>query len=213
LTVRRLAVVTAGLSQPSTTRLLGDQLAAATEDALQARGVDVEVHLVELRDHAHDLMNNLLTGFASSDLRETLDAIRGADGLIVVTPIFNASYSGLFKVFADVLEADALTAKPVLIAATGGTSRHSLALDHAVRPLFVYLHAVVVPTGVFAASQDWGTGTSRGAAALTERVARAAGELAGLMVSAVTVRPPDPYDDPVPFGSLLPSYPNDPTLR
>jgi FMN reductase len=210
LTVRKLAVVTAGLSQPSTTRLLGDQLTAATEGALRARSVEVEVQLVELRDHAHDLMNNLLTGFASSELRETLAAIRGADGLIVVTPIFNASYSGLFKVFADILEADALTAKPVLIAATGGTSRHSLALDHAVRPLFVYLHAVVVPTGVFAASEDWGTGTSRGAAALTERVERAAGELAGLMVNAVTVRPSDPYDDPVPFGSLLPSYPNDP---
>ena len=213
MTVRKLAVVTAGLSQPSTTRLLGDQLAAATEAALRAMGIEVEVQIVELRDHAHDLMNNLLTGFASSKLREALDAIRAADGLIVVTPIFNASYSGLFKVFCDVLEADALTAKPVLIAATGGTARHSLALDHAVRPLFVYLHAVVVPTGVFAASEDWGSGTTHGASALGQRVERAAGELAGLMVNAATVRPPDPYDDPVPFGSLLSSYPNDPTLR
>lgn len=203
MTVRKLTVVTAGLSQPSTTRLLGDQLAAETARSLQARGVEVEIQLVELRDHAHELMNNLLTGFPSSDLRATLDAVRRADGLIVVTPIFNASYSGLFKVFSDVLDADALTGMPVLIAATGGTARHSMALDHALRPLFVYLHAVVVPTGVFAASEDWGTGTAHGASALTERVERAAGELAGLMLSRATAPPPDPYDDPVPFASLL----------
>jgi FMN reductase len=203
VTVRKLAVVTAGLSQPSTTRLLGDQLAAATERALRARGVEVETHLVELRNHAVDLMNNLLTGFPSPDLRTTLDTVTGADGLIVVTPIFNASYSGLFKVFSDVLDADALSGRPVLIAATGGTARHSLALDHAVRPLFAYLHAVVVPTGVFAASQDWGTGHTHGATELAQRVDRAAAELAGLMAGAATAPPPDPFDDPVPFESLL----------
>jgi FMN reductase len=213
VTTANLAVVTAGVSQPSTTRLLGDQLAAATERALQARRVEVKIGVVELRDHALDLMNNLLTGFPSPDLRATLDTVDAADGLIVVTPIFNASYSGLFKVFCDVLDANALAGKPVLIAATGGTARHSLALDHAVRPLFAYLHAVVVPTGVFAASEDWGTGHTHGATALAQRVDRAATELAQLMVGAAISPPPDPFDDPVPFGSLLTSYPNDPTLR
>lgn len=81
-----------------------------------------------------------------------------ADGLIVVTPVFAASYSGLFKSFFDVIDPDALSGKPVLIAATGGTARHSLVLEHAVRPLFAYLRAVVVPTAVFAASEDWGSG-------------------------------------------------------
>lgn len=84
-----------------------------------------------------------------------------------MTPIFTASYSGLFKTFFDVVEADALTDKPVLIAATGGTERHSLALEHALRPLFTYLRAVVVPTAVYAASSDWGSGDGGGMASGT----------------------------------------------
>ena len=80
-----------------------------------------------------------------------------ADALIAVSPIFSGSYSGLFKTFFDVLEPETLAGKPVLIGATGGTARHSLALEHALRPLFSYLHAVVVPTAVYAAPEDWGT--------------------------------------------------------
>lgn len=99
----------------------------------------------------------------------------GADALIVVTPVFSASYSGLFKSFFDVLDKDALAGKPVLIAATGGSARHSLVLDHALRPLFSYLRAVVVPTGVYAASEDWG------AEGLDGRIERAAGELVALL--------------------------------
>ena len=79
----------------------------------------------------------------------------GADGLIAVTPIFTTCYCGLFKSFFDVLDTDALAGMPVLIGATAGTARHSLALDYALRPMFTYLHAVVVPTGVFAATEDW----------------------------------------------------------
>ena len=92
--------------------------------------------------------------------------------------MFSASYSGLFKTFVDVLEPGMLDGKPVLIAATGGTARHSLVLDHALRPLFSYLQAVVVPTGVFAASEDFGS-TDEGH--LDKRIRRAAGELAGLL--------------------------------
>ena len=104
-----------------------------------------------------------------------LTSVTGADGLIAVTPIFSTSYSGLFKSFVDVLDPQSLTGMPVLLGATGGTERHSLAIDYAMRPLFTYLHAVPVPTGVYAASSDWGsadgrlarrTGSSRGAAEL-----------------------------------------------
>jgi FMN reductase len=91
----------------------------------------------------------------------------------------------------------------VLIAATGGTARHSLALDHAVRPLFVYLHAVVVPTAVFAAAEDWGTGGTSGGSALATRIDRAASELSALMYTGSVASGPDPYDDPIPFDSLL----------
>ncbi len=123
-----------------------------------------------------------------------------ADGLIVVTPVFSASYSGLFKSFFDVIEPDALTGMPVLIAATGGTARHSLVLDHALRPLFAHLRAVVVPTGVYAASEDWG------AEGLDGRIERAAGELAGLMAGLAAGRPAAKDDGGlavVPFAEQL----------
>ncbi len=132
---RRVVVVTAGLSQPSSTRLLADRLAAATERLLRAARVEPALEIVELRDYAQDLTNNLVAGFPSPRLRAVIDHVIHADGLIAVTPIFNASYSGLFKLFFDVLERDSLDGKPVLIGATGGTRRHSLALEHAVRPM------------------------------------------------------------------------------
>ncbi|MEV5787860.1 FMN reductase [Streptomyces sp. NPDC052287] len=166
----RLVVVSAGLSVPSSTRLLADRLAAAT-----VRGSAARVEVVELRDLAVEIAHNLTNGFPGRALGSALDAVTAADGLIVVTPVFSASYSGLFKSFFDVLDKDALAGKPVLIAATGGSSRHSLVTEHALRPLFAYLRAVVVPTAVYAASEDWG------AEGLAERIDRAAGELAALM--------------------------------
>jgi FMN reductase len=202
MTLRRLAVVTAGLSEPSSTRLLADQLAAATRKALEQRGSEVDVEVVELRDHAHELTNNLLTGFPAENLRKAIGRVVEADGLIAVSPIFNASYSGLFKLFFDVLETGSLAGKPVLIAATGGTARHSLALEHAMRPMFAYLRSVVVPTAVYAASEDWGTGGA-GHRALAERVELAAGELATLIGTYTLPAPRDPYAEPTPFGDLL----------
>lgn len=202
MTTRTLAVVSGGLRQPSSTRLLADRLAAATVAALRDLDVDTTVEVVELRDHAHDLTNHLLTGFASDELRAAEDTVAGADGVIAVTPIFSASYTGLFKTFFDVLEEDALAGVPVLIAATAGTERHSLALDHALRPLFAYLRAVVVPTGVFAASGDWGVGGDAGGA-LASRIDRAAAQLAALVAGAPPREVADPYDAPTPFEQLL----------
>lgn len=195
----KLVVVSAGLSVPSSTRLLGDRLAAAV-----GRTADVDVHLVELRELAVEIAQNFTNGFPGRALAAAQEAVAAADGLIVVTPVFSASYSGLFKSFFDVLEPETLAGKPVLIAATGGTARHSLVLEHALRPLFAYLKAVVVPTGVYAASEDWG------AEGLDGRIERAAGELAGLMsgLSAVrgAARPSpsaDGFEDVVPFEERL----------
>ncbi|WP_368499592.1 FMN reductase [Herbiconiux sp. A18JL235] len=176
---KRLVELSAGLSQPSSTRLLADRLAEATVSDLAGRGVDVELTVIELRDLAQDITNNLLTGFPSAKLQAALDAVAGADGLIAVSPVFTASYSGLFKSFFDVIDNTALTGLPVLIAATGGTPRHSLVLDHAMRPLFGYLRAPVLPTSVFAAAEDWGSGAADdGFPTLPDRIHRAAGELA-----------------------------------
>ena len=201
MSTRTLAVVTAGLSTPSSTRLLADRLTAAAVDALGRRGVTATVEVVELREHARDLADNLLTGFPNDALRAAVDTVAGADGLIAVTPIFSGSYSGLFKTFFDVLDKDALTGTPVLMGATAGTARHSLALEHALRPLFSYLRAVVVPTAVFASTDDW---AGHGDSALRDRSTRAADELAELVASRPAAAPADPFGDPATsFGDLL----------
>lgn len=179
-TTRTIAVVSAGLSQPSSTRLLADRLTDAAVARLADDGVETEVTVIELRDLAQDITNNLLTGFPSPRLDAAIQALTTADGAILVTPIFSTSYSGLFKSFIDVLDPQSLTGLPVLIGATGGTERHSLALDYAIRPLFAYLRAVVAPTGVYAASSDWGS-VDAAAGGLPERIGRAAGELAALV--------------------------------
>ncbi|MHC5264184.1 CE1759 family FMN reductase [Streptomyces sp. UC4497] len=166
----KLVVVSAGLSAPSSTRLLADRLAAATTER-----VDAEVEVLELRDYATEIAQHFVTGFPPARLAAALDAVAAADGLIAVTPVFSASYSGLFKSFFDLIDKDALTAKPVLVGATGGTARHSLVTEHALRPLFTYLRAVVLPTAVYAASEDWGE------EGLAARIARAGGELARFM--------------------------------
>ena len=197
---RNIVVVSAGLANPSSTRLLADQLAAATDVALRARGDAADIRVIELRELAHPLADHLLTGFASGALAEAIETVRHADGLIVVTPVFAASYSGLFKMFFEVLEQDLLRGKPVLLAATAGTARHSLVLEHALRPLFSYLKAITVPTAVFAATEDFG-GTNSGE--FTSRIATAADELAGLVVGSLRAVPEDPFANVTPFDQLL----------
>lgn len=197
---RTIAVVTAGLSRPSSTRLLADRLAEATDRALRLRDEQVEIAVVELRELAHDITDHLLTGFPSPRLAKALGTVTTADGVIAVTPVFSASYSGLFKSFFDVLEDGALDGTPVLVAATAGTARHSLVLEFAMRPLFAYLRAVVVPTAVFAATEDFGSNTS---GTLADRVDRAARELAGLAVGTRPRALADPFENSTPFEDLL----------
>ena len=194
----RVAVVSAGVNQPSSTRLLADRLAAATDRALRLTGEQLSVDVVELRPLAQDITDAVLTGFPSGALAEAVATVRGADALIAVTPVFTASYSGLFKSFVDVLEDGALAGKPVLLAATAGTARHSLVLEFAMRPLFAYLRADVVPTAVFAATDDFGSD-----AGLSERVDRAARELADAVVGRPRAAATDPFDETVPFAQLL----------
>lgn len=200
---RKLVVVSAGLSQPSSTRLLADRLAGATVKRLADDGITAEVRVVELRDLAQDITNNLLTGFAAPKLAAAIEALTASDGAIFVTPIFTTSYSGLFKSFIDVLDPDALTGLPVLLGATGGTERHSLALEYAMRPLFSYLHAVVPATTVYAASSDWGSTGDASTGGLPERIDRAAGELAALVrVADRSARVRDPFALPAGFSPV-----------
>jgi FMN reductase len=195
----KLVVVTAGLTQPSSTRLLADRLSEAAGRRLPEAG---KPRVIELRELAVDIANVFVTGFPNARLREVIEAVTEADGLIAVTPIFSGSYSGLFKSFFDVLDNTALAGKPVLIAATGGTARHSLALEHALRPLFAYLRAVVVPTAVYAASEDWGGGRDAFTDGLGERIERAAEELADLLLRRAP-RAREEQEEVVPFEEQL----------
>lgn len=198
MTHRVLTVVSGGLRSPSTTRLLADQLGAAAHAAIASIGDDVEVRQVELRDHAHAITDALLTGFPTGRLRTAVKDVTGADALVVVTPVFQGSYGGLFKSFVDLVEAGTIRGVPVLLAATGGTERHSLVIEHALRPLFSYLGALTVPTGVYAATSDFG---GEGAPRLAERIDRAAGELAALVSGAARRTAIEP--EVVPFEDML----------
>ncbi|MFC4533654.1 FMN reductase [Sphaerisporangium dianthi] len=200
---RTIAVVSAGLRRPSSTRLLADRLAASAERELRESGDEVETRVIEVREHGHDLVDNLVSGYPGSKLQDALETVIGADGLIAVTPTLAATNSGLFKTFfevLDLLDDHALADKPVLIGATGGTARHSLMLENAVRPLFTYLRGVVVPTSVFAAPEDWG-----GAAApdlLAQRIDRAAAQFA-TEIGRRGARGAHDLFAPTPFADLL----------
>jgi FMN reductase len=181
MNAKKIVVVSAGLGTPSSSRLLADQLGEATVRRSAVLGIETEVTAYELRDFAVDIANNFVTGYAAPRLAQAIAAVEEADALIVVSPVFSASYSGLFKSFIDLLDNKSLDGKPVLLGVTGGSERHSMVLDFAMRPLFAYLRARIVPTGVFAGPMDWGQGDDGDAASaggLGSRIERAAAELA-----------------------------------
>lgn len=174
----KLAIITGGLREPSSTRLLADRLATAVTRELEQHGEQVEASFVELRPLGHLIMDAMLTGFTKDELESAFRTVADADGIIAVTPAFNASFSGLFKSFFDVLPEQTLSDLPVLIGATGGTERHSLVLEHALRPMLTYLHAIVSPRAVYAATSDFGSPTG---AALAERITDAAADFSRLL--------------------------------
>ncbi|GAA4288967.1 FMN reductase [Georgenia daeguensis] len=199
---RTIVAVSAGLGQPSSTRLLADRLSEAAVAELQARGVSATVENVELRDVAHEIVNAMLTGFPTGALREVLEKVTAADGLVLVTPLFTTTYSGLFKSFVDILDKDSLTDMPILLGATGGTPRHSLALEYSVRPLFTYLRADVATTSVFAATDDW-AGEADTVNPLPSRIRRAGRELAEKVAARQNGGLADLYDDVPSFDQMF----------
>lgn len=198
---RSIVAISAGLGAPSSTRLLTDRLTEATIRGLAELGIEADVETVELREVAHAIADNLVTGFANSTLRPLLSTVANADAVIAVTPTFNASYSGLFKSFFDVLDEGTLADRPVLIGATGGTARHSLVLDHAMRPMFNYLHAVVAPTGVYAATEEWGGPDAE--TGLAKRIERAGRELAALVAAREPAAQADAFATATSFEDLF----------
>jgi FMN reductase len=173
----KLAVVSAGTSDPSSTRLLADRIAErAVALAAEHRSV-VPVSVIELRELAADISTALVSQLVTPKLQQAITVLGQADGIIAATPVYKAGPSGLFTSFFGVLDNDLLIAKPVVLAATAGTARHALVADEAIRPMFAYLRTMTAPTSLFAAPEDWRD------PALATRIDRAALELVLLMES------------------------------
>lgn len=171
-----LAVLSAGVTSPSMTGRLADNLAQATAKQLADYGITAELKVVELRHLAVDLARTLTEpGFCSPKVKETQALLARCDGLIACTPVYSAGCSGLFKLFFDLLNPRCLSDRPTVIGATAGSMRHMLVLEHSVRPLLTFLHAPVMPTGVFATRTDC---MDEHLPRLDARIDRAARELA-----------------------------------
>jgi FMN reductase len=173
----RLAVVSAGIGDPSSTRLLADRTAECATALAASRGTAVTVSVIDLREVAADISTALVSQLITAKLQKAITVLGEADGVIAAAPVYKAGPSGLFTSFFHILDNDLIIAKPVVLAATAGTARHALVVDDQMRPLFAYLRAMTVPTALFAAPEDWGD------PALNRRIDRAARELVLLMES------------------------------
>ncbi|MGO1593677.1 MAG: CE1759 family FMN reductase [Ancrocorticia sp.] len=143
----KVLAISAGTSDTSASTRLAKKIGDAT---------DGQIELIGLKAYARDIADAITMGFPSARLDEVFAQVAAADAVVAVTPIYNAMPSGLFISFFDVLPEGTLQGKPVALGATGGTPRHSLVIEQAVRPMFVYLHATVPTTAVYAATEDWG---------------------------------------------------------
>jgi FMN reductase len=189
-----LVMVSAGTSDPSSTKLLADRTAQRVTALAERRGAAVRTRVIDLRELATDITTALTNQLVTPKLQQAVDALGAADGIIAATPVYKAGPSGLFTSFFHVLDNDLLIGKPVVLAATAGTARHARVVDDQMRALFAYLRTLPVPTSLFAAPEDWGTGIGGAGAsgarenggeqdALSKRIDRAAFELVLLMES------------------------------
>jgi FMN reductase len=174
-----IAVISAGVTDPSSTRLLADRVAQRSVDALREAGATPQISVIDLAPIATEIARSLVAGFPTAKVQDAIDRLAAADAVIAATPVYKAGISGLFKSFADLIDDDLLIAKPVVLAATGGTARHAMVVDEHLRPLFAFLRAMPVPTSLYAAPEDWQSPE------LGRRISRAAAELAVLLRSGV----------------------------
>ena len=173
----RLVIISAGTSDPSSTRLLADRISDRSCELAACHGRTVTSNVIELREISADISSALVSQLITPRLQAAIALLGEADGIIASTPVYKAGPSGLFTSFIDVLDDDLIIARPVVLAATAGTARHALVVDEQMRSMFAYLRALTIPTGLFAAPEDWGD------PALNARIDRAAVELVLLMES------------------------------
>ncbi|NKY55091.1 CE1759 family FMN reductase [Nocardia flavorosea] len=173
----RLVVVSGGTSNPSSTRMLADRISARVGALAARRDAEVSVTVIDLRELATEITTALVSQLMGPKMTAAIDTLAAADGLVVAAPVYKAAPSGLLTSFFHVLDNDLLIAKPVILAATAGTSRHALVVDEQMRALFAFLRTMTVPTSLFAAAEDWNDTD------LNKRIDRAALELMLLMES------------------------------
>lgn len=166
-------------SRPSRTRGLVEAIVATA--AVDPR---IETAVFDLNDVLPELGHTLDPRQAPPSVAALLDAIAQADALVVGSPVYKGTYSGLFKHLFDLVEPKALRGKPVVIAATGGSDRHALALDHGLRPLFAFFAADIIPTAIYGIESEFTEHRPSGEA-ITARIDRAAEELSWRLGTAV----------------------------
>lgn len=145
----KTVIVNGSLSKPSRTRTLLDAL----QDRL-AEEIALDVQVIDLVDLIADIGPALYRNTLSVKALQALEAIENAEFLVVGSPVFRGSLPGLLKHLFDLVELQALEGKPVLLAATGGSQRHSLVIDHQLRPLFAFFQSLTLPIGVYGTPED-----------------------------------------------------------
>nr|WP_315236910.1 FMN reductase [uncultured Albidiferax sp.] len=163
----KVVAVSGGLQRPSRTLVLVQELLAALGDALP-----IDVHLIELGNIGPQFAGALYRSQLPTHVEAEVAAIESADLLIVASPVYRGSYTGLFKHLFDFVHHEALTDVPVLLAATGGSDRHALVIDHQLRPLFSFFQSRTLPIGVYATEKDF-DGYEISSPALRDRIALA----------------------------------------
>ncbi|TDS73356.1 FMN reductase [Comamonas sp. JUb58] len=146
----RVVAVSGGIQRPSKSAALAAHLLDLIADEVPSQQT-----VVEMAALAPQLAGAVWRSQLPSAVEQALLAVEQADVLVVATPVFRGSYTGLFKHFFDFIDQDALIDKPVLLAATGGSERHALVIDHQLRPLFSFFQARSLPLGVYATDKDF----------------------------------------------------------
>ena len=182
MTTFRVVIVNAGVSDPSSTRLLADRAAQRIGTVAGERGHEVTIEAINLREVLPELAGALASQHMGPRFTAAIETLRTADAIVAATPVYKAGASGLFTSFFQVLDNDLLIGTPVILAATAGTARHALVVDEEMRSLFAYLRTLPVPTGLFASTEDWNDKS------LGDRVDRAAFEAVLLMESGFAAK-------------------------
>lgn len=168
---RTIIGLSGNLDRPSKTRALVQTAVATASSRFEAVGA-----VFDLADFGPSLGTARRLGELEGSARSALDAVLSADALVVASPVYKGSYTGLFKHLVDLIDPQALQGKPVLLAATGGGDRHALVIEHQLRPLFGFFEAQTLPTGVYAVDRDFTDGQPA-STALSDRLARAVDQL------------------------------------